>query len=395
MNNFEFYSPTKVIFGKETEKQVGQEIKNWGAKKVLLHYGGKSAIESGLMSRVEVALKEAGVEYVSLGGVKPNPRLSLVREGIALCQKEKVDFILAVGGGSVIDSSKAIALGLANPEMDIWDYYLRKKDPVGCYPVGVILTLSAAGSETSNSSVITNEEGNIKRGRPSDLTRPKFAIMNPELTYSVPSYQLCCGIVDIMMHTMERYFSPSEGNELTDEIAEGLLRNVIKNGREAVKTPQAYKPLSEIMWAGSLSHNSLTGLGAEMDFATHQLGHELSGMFDVAHGASLSAMWGSWARYVYKQKPARFAQYATKVWGLTGQDEEVLALAGITATESYFKELEMPVQLQELLGECQGEETLKELAHKCSFQGKRTIGSFMKLDEKAIYAIYKAANVNF
>ncbi len=392
MNGFEFYSPTKVIFGKNTEQQVGREAKNWGAKKVLLHYGGKSAVESGLLNKVERALMEAGLEYVSLGGVKPNPRLSLVREGIALCKKEKVDFIVAVGGGSVIDSAKAIALGLANPEMDIWDYYLRKADPKGCYPIGVILTLSAAGSETSNSSVITNEEGNVKRGRPSDLTRPKFAIMNPELTYSVPSYQLRCGIVDIMMHTMERYFTPTEGNELTDELAEGLLRTVIKNGLEAVKYPQSYGALSEIMWAGSLSHNCLTGLGAEGDFATHQLGHELSGMFDATHGASLSAVWGSWARYVYKQKPARFAKYATKVWGITGAQEE-LALAGIEATESYFKELEMPINLSGLLGKVQTNEILLSLARNCSFQGQREIGSFMKLDEKAIYEIYKGANV--
>jgi alcohol dehydrogenase YqhD (iron-dependent ADH family) len=392
MQNFEYYSPTKVIFGKGAEEHVGEEIKKLNVKKVLVHFGGQSARKSGLIDKVEKLLEEASIQYVTLGGVVPNPRLSLVRKGIELCAKEGVDFILAVGGGSVIDSSKAIAYGLANRDVDVWDLYIRKAQVKGCLPVGAILTISAAGSETSNSSVITNEDGNIKRGLGSDLARPKFAIMNPELTYSLPIYQVTCGIVDIMMHTLDRYFTCSKGNEMTDSIAEALLRVAIKNGKIAFKDKTDYDAMSELMWAGSLSHNNLTGLGAAGDFSTHQLGHELSGMFDVAHGASLSAVWGSWARYVYKENISRFAQYARNVWNINDGTEEEIALAGIKATEDYFKSLNMPISITELECGKLSEDVLEELAYRCSFKETREIGSFKKLNKADMLKIYAAAN---
>ena len=314
---FTFYSPTKVIFGKDAELNAAKEIKEFGGTKVIIVYGGGSVVRSGLLERITKQLDDEGIPYTTLGGVKPNPRLSLAREGVKQAIENGVDFVLAVGGGSVIDTAKAIAHGTANPEIDIWSFWTREAVLEKSLPVGVVLTLSAAGSETSNSAVITNDETHNKRGLATDFNRPRFALMNPELTYSLPKYQIMCGIVDIMMHTMDRYFTSDLGNELTDEIAESLLRVMIKNGPVALENPRDYHAMSEIMWCGSLSHNGLTGLGGKQDFATHALGHELSGKFDVAHGASLSTMWGSWARYCFPQNPERFAQFGRKVWGIT------------------------------------------------------------------------------
>ena len=289
MNNFTFYAPTKVVFGKGTESQVGALVAAQNCKKVLLHYGSGSVKKTGLLDRVKKSLDESGISYVELGGVVPNPRLSLVREGIALCKKEGVDFLLAVGGGSVIDSAKAIGYGCAN-DFDVWDIFERKNQPKACLPVGVVLTIAAAGSEMSNSAVITNEDGWKKRGSNSDTCRPKFAIMNPELTMTLPEYQTMCGSTDILMHTMERYFTSQGNMELTDSIAEGLMRTVISNTKILLKNPKDYDARAEIMWASSLSHNDLTGLGnGGNDFASHRLEHELGGMFDVAHGAGLAA----------------------------------------------------------------------------------------------------------
>lgn len=393
MHSFTQYTPTRIVFGKETEKQTGQLAKQCKASRVFVVYGGGSVVRSGLLDRVTASLEEAGLEYKTLGGVKPNPRLSFARQAVEASKEFQSDFILAVGGGSVIDTAKAVAHGTANPDTDIWDFWSRKKTVERSMPVGVVLTLAAAGSETSDSAVLTNEETQIKRGLSTDFNRPAFAVMNPELTYTLPKYQVGCGIVDIMMHTLDRYFTLTENNELTDEIAEGLLRTVIRNGAVAIKDSHDYNAMSEIMWAGSLSHNGLTGLGAEKDFAVHQLGHELSAKFDIAHGASLSAVWGAWAQYVYKEKPQRFAQYAKKVWGIQEEDYDKAAAEAIKKTVAYFKSLDMPTCFSEAeeIG-IKTEEELEKMADGCSYGGTRSIGSFKVCGRDDIFEIYKLAN---
>ena len=315
MRDFTYYTPTKVVFGRGTENRVSELVKEFGGRKLLLHYGGGSVIRSGLLDRVKRILREEGIPYVCLGGVVPNPRLSLVYQGIELCRREGVDFILAVGGGSVIDSAKAIGYGVAN-EGDVWDFFEKKRKAKGCLPLGVILTLSATGSEMSSSCVITKEEGWLKRGYGSDYARPGFAILNPELTMTLPEYQTSCGCTDIMMHTMERYFSAVGNMELTDRLAEGLLCTVMENARILLQEPDNYEARAEVMWAGSLAHNGLTGCGGDGgDWMPHKLEHEIGGMFDVAHGAGLAAVWGSWARYVYRDCLPRFKSFARKVPG--------------------------------------------------------------------------------
>ncbi len=391
MQDFNFYTPTQVVFGKKGEDKVGELINALNCKKVLVHFGGNSAKKSGLLDRVFDSLTQSGIDYVSLGGVVPNPRLSKVYEGIELCRKENVDFILAIGGGSVIDSAKAIGYGMAN-DCDVWDFYMKKAVPTGCLPIGTILTLSAAGSEMSNSSVITNEEGWLKRGCNSDYCRPKFAIMNPELTYTLPPYQTASGATDILMHTMERYFTQGGTMELTDGISEALMRTVINNSKILMKDPTNYEARAEVMWAGSLSHNGLTGCGSIGDWACHQLEHELGGMFDVAHGAGLAAVWGSWARYVYKANVARFAQFAVNVLGVPNDfsDQEKTALAGIEAMEAYYKSIDMPISIRELGVEL-NDDQIKELAYKCSFQNTRTVGGVKALNTEDMIEIYKMA----
>jgi alcohol dehydrogenase YqhD (iron-dependent ADH family) len=348
MQSFTLYSPTEVVFGRNTEKKTAQMVKKYGGSRVLVVYGGGSVVRSGLLNSVESSLADAGIMYESIGGVQPNPLLSLAKKAIEKAISFKADFILAVGGGSVIDTAKGIAHGVANPETDIWRFWLGEQEVKKSLPVGVILTISAAGSETSDSAVLTDDATMSKRGMTTDFNRPRFAIMNPELTFTLPPYQVSCGVVDIMMHTLDRYFTLTEGNELTDEFAEALLRVTIKNGTQAMKDSHDYEAMSEIMWSGSISHNGLTGLGAVTDFAPHQLGHELSGKFDVAHGASLSTVWGSWAEYSYKQKPARFVRFAEKVWGIKESDPETAARAAINATVSYFKSIGMPTCFTEL-----------------------------------------------
>ena len=391
MLNFEYYTPTKVVFGKDTEKQAGELVKAFGGTKVLVHFGGQSAKKSGLLERICNSLEEAGLSYVTLGGVVPNPHLSKVYEGIELCKKEGVDFILAVGGGSVIDSGKAIGYGVAN-EGDVWDFYAKKRTAKACLPIGAVLTIAAAGSEMSNSSVITNEDGWLKRGHNDDVSRCKFAVMNPELTYTLPAYQTASGCVDILMHTMERYFTKAENTMLTDSVAEGLMRTVIYNAKVLAEDPENYDARAQVMWAGSLSHNGLTGCGTEGDWASHQLEHELGGMFDVAHGAGLAAVWGSWARYVYKEKPARFAQFAANVFNIpwNSSNLEQMALDGIQAMEAFYRSIHMPTSLAEL-GVNPTEEQIQELAKKCSFMGKRTVGTFKVLQIPDMEAIYRMA----
>ena len=389
MLNFTYYAPTNVIFGKDTELQAGSLCAQYGASRVLIHYGGGSAVRSGLIDRVKDSLEKAGISCITLGGVKPNPRLSLCREGIELCRKENVDFILAVGGGSVIDSAKCIGYGLTN-EGDVWDFYAWKRVPTACMPIGVILTIAAAGSEMSRSSVITNEDGWIKHGCNCDLSRPRFAIMNPELTYTLPPYQTASGCVDIMMHTMERYFTTEPDTLLIDQMAEGLLRTVMDSARTLAKDPQNYNARAYVMWAGSLSHNGLLGCGMKEDWATHQLEHELSASYDVAHGAGLAALWGSWARYVLSEKPERFAQFARNVMGIPDNCSrpEQVALKGIEALEQFFREIGMPTSLKEL-GVSPSEKDIHELAWKCSNFGKRTIGGFKVLEVSDMEAIYR------
>lgn len=393
MRSFEYFAPTKVIFGKDSHLQIGDILKKENCHKVLIHYGGKSAVASGLIDEVSGYLTDAGIDFVTLGGVVPNPRLSKVREGIELCKKENVDFILAVGGGSVIDSAKAIGYGVANPWTDVWNFYLKTEVPTACLPIGVIPTIAASGSEMSNSSVITNEDGWLKRGAAKcDLCRPKFALMNPKLTYSLPQYQTESGCVDILMHTMERYFVNIETMEITDSISESLMQTVIYNARILMREPDNYTARAEIMWAGSLSHNGLTGCGTGGgDWACHQLEHELGGLYDVTHGAGLAAIWGSWARYVYDVNPERFAQFATNVFDIPcGLDFEKTALAGIEAMEDFFHSIKMPVSLHEL-GLDLDDQQIHELAFKCSYEDTRTIGVFKQLNMKDMEKIYTMA----
>jgi len=391
MLNFEFYAPTKVVFGKNAENELGKLIKEQGCKKALVHYGGNSAKKSGLLDQIYKLLEEANISYVSLGGVVPNPRLSKVHEGIELCKKEGVDFILAVGGGSVIDSSKGIGYGVAN-DGEVWDFYEKTREPEGCTPIGTILTIAAAGSEMSNSSVITNEDGWLKRGCNSDASRCKFAIMNPELTYSLPDYQTASGCTDILMHTMERYLTLAEDTMLTDGIGEALMRTVMQSAKVLIEDPHNYNARAEVMWASSLSHNGLTGCGTTGDWASHQLEHELGGMFDVAHGAGLAAIWGSWARYVYTEKVERFAQFAVNVMGVSNNflNPDKTALAGIRAMEDFFHSISMPTSISQL-GVRLTDEQIDELALKCSFQRTRMIGGFKILEIEDMKNIYNMA----
>ena len=394
MKDFNFYAPTRVVFGRESEARLPELVKQYGATKVLVNYGGGSARRSGLLDEVEQMLREAGIDFVELGGVVPNPLLSKVREGIDLCRREGVDFILAVGGGSVIDSSKAIGYGVPY-EGDVWDFWDGKAVPQTAMPVGVVLTIPAAGSEMSSSAVITQDEGMLKRGINSDLCRCKFAIMNPERTYTLPPYQTAAGATDIMMHTMERYFSKYEDATLTDAIAEALLRTVKDAVVEVLRDPEDYRNRAAIMWASSLSHNDLTECGLEKDFASHRLEHELSGLFGVTHGAGLAAIWGSWARYVMDKHIARFAKFAVNVMGVTNDftDPRQTALRGIEATERFFEQIGMPTNIPALIGREATDEEIETLVTKCSRGGKITIGAMEVLTSDDMAAIYRMANM--
>lgn len=389
---FGYYAPTKVVFGKGAELQVAALIREQGCKKVLLHYGSRSAKKTGLLDTIEKCLKEGGIDYVELGGVVPNPRLGKVYEGIELCRKEGVDFILAVGGGSTIDSAKAIAYGLAN-EGDVWDLYRHVKHATACLPLASVLTIAAAGSETSNGSVITNEKTGEKRAYDSDLSRPKFAIMNPELTMTLPDYQTKSGCTDILMHTMERWFSGAKCMDITDRVAASVLQDVMKYARILKDDPKNYEARAEVMWSGSISHNGLTGFGNDGgDWTTHNLEHELGGMFDVAHGAGLAAVWGSWARYVMKDGLDRFVKYATFVMGVEpAATAEETALRGIEAMEDYFRSIDMPTNLKEL-GVSPTEEQLRIMAKGCAEAGGGRQGSLKVLYEEDLYNIYVMAN---
>ncbi|MDR3230954.1 MAG: iron-containing alcohol dehydrogenase [Synergistaceae bacterium] len=393
MIDFEFHIPTKVIFGKNAEQYAGRETKAFGGTRALLHYGSDRVRNSGLMSTVRKSLDEQGISYVELGGVVPNPRLSAVYKGIEFGMKEKIDFVLAVGGGSVIDSSKAIAIGIAHDGVDIWDINDKKIRPTKTLPVGCIVTIAAAGSETSDSMVLTKEEGWIKKGIHEPICRPAFAIMNPELTYTCPPYQTASGCVDIMMHSLERYFSQDKNCDLTDRFAEAVLRTIIKYAPQALADPHDYNARAEIMWASSMSHNDVTGAGKIHDYASHQLEQELSGMFDVAHGAGLAAVWSSWARYVCKNDVDRFIRYAINVWDCEYDmvNPENTVLEGISRSENFFQSLEMPIRISGLgIGELTDAQ-IDELSLKCTFFETRKIGNFVRLDREDIKAIYRMA----
>ncbi len=388
MNNFIFQNPTKIIFGKGTEAQVGQETRRY-TQKILLHYGGGSIKKSGLYDRVIQSLRDAGVEVFELGGVLPNPRLSLVKEGIRLCRENQIEFILAVGGGSAIDSAKAIAVGVPY-NGDVWDFYDYKENPQKALPVGVVLTIPAAGSESSNSSVITKEEGLIKRGLTSDVQYPVFAILNPELTFTLPDYQTACGTADIMAHIMERYFTPTRHVDLTDRLCEATLKTMILNVPKALKNPTDYDARAEVMWAGTVAHNNLLGMGRAEDWASHSIEHELSALYDIAHGAGLAIIFPAWMKYVYKQDISRFAQFAKRVWNVEDDffDLEEMALKGIASLEAFFSSIGLPTRLSHAgIDESQ----LSEMALKATCSDGFTLGSFKKLTSEDVLTIYKLA----
>ena len=392
MKDFNYYAPTEVVFGEKSEEQVARLVKKYGGTKVLVHYGGQSAIRSGLLVKIIGLLQEAGIDFVKLGGVVPNPRLSLAQKGIELCRKEGVDFILAVGGGSVIDSSKCIAYGVPY-EGNVWDFYQGKAKATAMLPLAAVLTIPAAGSEMSESSVITNEDGDVKLGYSNNLSRPKFAIMNPCRTFTLPPYQTAAGVTDMMMHTMERYFTKDDDMDLTTDLAEALLRSM-KNAVFAVlKNPEDYRYRAQIMWGGSLMHNGLTGCGISDDWATHQLEHELSGMFDVTHGAGLAAVWPSWARYVMHENVSRFVRFAVNVMDVPNDftDPEGTALKGIEAMERFYHAIGMPINIKELIGRDITDAEIKEMTRKCSRDNKATCGCLKVLEAKDMEAIYQMA----
>jgi hypothetical protein len=392
MKDFNYYTPTEVVFGEQSEEQVACLTKKYGGTKVLVHYGGKSAQRSGLLDKICKLLSDGGIAYETLGGVVPNPRLSKVYEGIALCREKNIDFILAVGGGSVIDSAKAIAYGVCY-DGDVWDFYLGKATPKTMLPVASVLTIPAAGSEMSESSVITNEDGDVKLGYSNDLSRPKFAIMNPRRTFTLPPYQTAAGVTDMMMHTMERYFTHDDDMTLTTEVAEAVLRTMKECVFAVLKNPEDYRNRAQIMWGGSIAHNGLTGCGVADDWATHQLEHELSGMFDVTHGAGLAAIWPSWARYVMHENLSRFVRFAVNVMDVPNDfsDPEGTALKGIEAMERFYHAIGMPININELIGRDITDEEIKEMTRKCSRNYTATCGCLKVLKADDMEAIYRMA----
>ena len=392
IKDFNFFAPTRIVFGKNAEMQIGDLVAQQNGHKVLVHYGGGSAERSGLLDVVREQLKSHGIPFVELGGVVPNPLLSKVQEGISLCRREQVDFILAVGGGSVIDSAKAIGYGSLY-DGDVWDFWAGKAVPEACLPIGVVLTIPAAGSEMSSSCVITKDDGLLKRGINSDLCRCRFAVMNPERTYTLPPYQTAAGATDIMMHTMERYFSKYEDMTLTDAVAEALLRTVKDAAVVVMEHPEDYRNRAQIMWAGSLAHNDLTECGTEKDFATHRLEHELSALFGVTHGAGLAALWPSWARYVKDKHLSRFVQFAVNVMGVENDfaHPDETAEKGICAIEDFYRKIGMPTNIHELLGREITDDEIEVLVDKCSRGNTITIGAFEVLGADEMRAIYRLA----
>ena len=386
MQNFSFQNTTKIVFGRDTEKEVGDYTAEHGSRG-LLHYGGGSIKKYGTYDKVVESLEKAGVDYVELGGVEPNPKLALVKEGIELAREENVDFILAVGGGSVIDSAKAISVGYFY-DGDVWDFFTGEAEITEALPIGVVLTIPAAGSESSGAAVVTKEEGSYKRDIGTDLIRPQFAIMNPELTFTLPDYQTACGAVDIMAHIMERYFTNTENVELTDRLSESALKTIINNVPKVLKDNEDYAARAEVMWTGTIAHNNLLGTGREEDWSSHGIEHELSGIYDVAHGAGLAVIFPAWMNYVYQHDLERFAQFAVRVWGVDPdfKDLEWTARQGIKKTKEFFSSIGMPVTLAELDIPA---DRLEEMAKKATENGP--IGNFVSLDTEDVLNIYQSA----
>ncbi len=387
MKNFNFYSPTEFVFGKERENECGQYVRKHGGSKILLHFGSNSAKKSGLLDRVKQSLEKEGIAYVELGGVQPNPHDSLVYKGIEICRKEKIDFILAVGGGSVIDSAKAIAMGVPY-DGDFWDFYSGKK-PATALPIGTVLTIAAAGSEGSGDSVITKEDGMLKRGASGDCIRPKFSILNPQLTCTLPAYQTACGATDIMAHTFERYFTNTQEVEITDRLCEAILLTMIKETPRVIQDPNNYEARANIMWAGMVCHNNITGVGREQDWNSHGIEHELSALYDCAHGAGLAVIMPAWMEYVMQHDVMRFAQVATRVWGcqMNFQHPEVTAKEGIIAFRRFLSNIGMPINFKEL--GAKGEDI--PLLVKSFGIGEGETGGFVHLKKKDIENIYTIA----
>ena len=387
MNNFNFYSPTQFIFGRERENETGKYVNRFGGSRVLIHYGSGSVVKSGLLDRVKKSLNEAGIWHTELGGVVPNPRSGLVYQGINIVKTNNIDFVLAVGGGSVIDSAKAIALG-ALYEGDFWDFYCGKRIEKAL-PVATILTLTAAGSEGSMGSVITHENGMLKRAANHDVLRPVFSVLNPELTCSLPPYQTACGVVDMMAHVMERYFTNTQNVEITDRLAEGILLTIINEAPKVMADPANYEARANLMWAGMVAHNDTCGVGRDSDWSSHQMEHELSGLYDVAHGAGLAVMFPAWMKYVMHHDLMRFAQFATRVWGceMDFQSPEITALKGIEQYEQFVSSLGMPIRFDQLGAKA---EDIPVLVEKLGL-GERTLGSFVKLSSEDVRKIYELA----
>ncbi len=388
MNNFQFYSPTEFVFGKDTENECGKYVKKYGGTKVLIHYGGGSAVKSGLIDRVSQSLKAEGIEFVLLGGVQPNPRDTKIYEGIELCRKENVDFILSVGGGSCIDSSKAIALGVPY-DGDFWDFYGTGKPVEKALPIGTVLTIAAAGSEGSGATVVTKEEGMLKRDCCSDLLRSKFSILNPALTQTLPAYQTACGATDIMAHVFERYFTNTSDVEITDRLCEAVLLTMINETPKVIANPDDYQARANIMWAGTVAHNDIVGVGRDQDWNSHGIEHELSGLYDCAHGAGLAVIMPSWMEFVYKYNPMRFAQMATRVFGcqMDFENPEKTAVQGIACFRKFLKSIGMPINFEELGAK---EEDIPVLVEKFGLGDGKT-GGFVALSSEDVASIYKIA----
>ena len=387
MENFNFYSPTYFAFGKGKEQEVGKLVKRFGGSKVLIHYGGGSVKRNGVFDSVVKSLEDAGIPYIELGGVKPNPRSGLVYEGIELCRKENIDFILGIGGGSTIDSAKAIALGVPY-DGDFWDFYGTGKVVKNALPIGTVLTIAAAGSEGSGASVITNEESMLKWSTGSDILRPKFSVLNPEFTCTLPAYQTACGITDIMIHVCERYFTKTKDVEITDRLCEAVLKTMIEEAPKVMNDLTNYEARANIMWAGMVAHNNIVGVGREQDWGTHDIEHELSAKYDCAHGAGLAVISPAWMKFVYKQDINRFAQFAVRVWGcdMNFENPEITAKEGINRFENFLKSIGMPITFSELGAK---EEDIKEMVAKlCK---RESVGNFVKIGAKEAEAIFRLA----
>lgn len=389
MDNFSFYAPTYFAFGKDTENRAGELVRRFGGSRVLLHYGGGSVIRSGLLDRIKASLEQEGISYVELGGVKPNPRSGLVYEGIELCRKENVDFVLAVGGGSTIDSSKAIAAGVVY-DGDFWDFYEGK--PVEkALPIGTVLTISAAGSEGSGDSVITKEEGMIKRGAGGEAFRPKFSILNPALTQTLPAFQTAAGATDIIAHLYERYLTNTKDVEVTDRLIEALIFTMKCETPKVIDNPDVYEARANIMWAGMVAHNNICGVGRSQDWSSHAIEHELSALYDCAHGAGLAVTMPAVFTYVMNHDVMRFAQIAVRVWGceMDFAHPEKTAREGIEALRSFLISIGMPKNFEQLKAR---EEDIPKLAHVCCYgdgQTAHTVGGFVPLEQKDVEAIYR------